>query len=77
MKEIPVVLQKNRNQYFALNDTGNKNEDVNVYSDSWADIPTEKEIKKTKKMDVVTQFYFGSLSIVALFVVFRMIQKTK
>ena len=77
LKEIPVVLQKNRNQYFALNDTGNKNEDVNVYSDSWADIPTEKEIKKTKKMDVVTQFYFGSLSIVALFVVFRMIQKTK
>lgn len=73
-KEIPIILQKHRNQYFALQDGGNNSD---VYSDSWADIPTEQKVKKEKKMDVITQFYFGSLSIVALFIVFRMIQKSK
>ena len=73
-KEIPIILQKHRNQYFALQDTVNNSD---VYSDSWADIPTEQKVKNEKKMDVITQFYFGSLSIVALFIVFRMIQKSK
>jgi hypothetical protein len=77
-KGIPVIIQKHRNQYFVLQDARNNN-DNNVYSDSWADIPTEndKETKKTPKMDVITQFYFGSLSVVALFIVFRMIQKSR
>ena len=76
-KGIPVIIQKHRNQYFVLQDAGNNNS--NVYSDSWADIPTENdtETKKTPKMDVITQFYFGSLSVVALFIVFRMIQKSR
>ena len=67
---VPVTIQKHRDQYLVLE----KGDDANVYSDSWAD---KKDVKKPPQMDMVTQFYFGSLSIVALFVVFRMIQKTK
>ena len=73
-KEIPVIIKKNRDQYLVLE---NKTDD-NVYVDSWADLPkTEKNESKKPKMDWVTQFYTGSISIVALFIVFRMIQKTK
>ena len=73
-KEIPVIIKKNRDQYLVLE---NKTDD-NVYVDSWADLP-KTEIKESKKpkMDWVTQFYTGSISVVALFIVFRMIQKTK
>ena len=73
-KEIPVIIKKNRDQYLVL---VNKTDD-NVYVDSWADLPkTQKKESKTPKMDWVTQFYTGSISVVALFIVFRMIQKTK
>jgi hypothetical protein len=68
--ETPVIIKKQRDQYFVLeNET-----DDDVYNDSWADLPAKKE---NHKMNWVTQFYFGSLSIVSLFVVFRMIQKTR
>jgi len=76
-KEIPVIIQKHRNQYLVLED--NKKKDEDVYSDNWAEPPLEKDrdgVSKPK-MDLITRFYFGSISVVALFVVFRMIQKTK
>ena len=73
-KEIPVIIKKKRDQYLVLE----SKTDDNVYVDSWADLPkTEKKQSKQPKMDRVTQFYVGSISVVALFVVFRMIQKTK
>jgi hypothetical protein len=75
-KEIPIIIKKNRDQYLVLE----SKTDDNVYVDSWADLPKnneESEKAKKPKMDWITQFYVGSLSVVALFVVFRMIQKTK
>lgn len=73
-KEIPVIIKKKRDQYLVLE----SKTDDNVYVDSWADLPkTEIKEQKQPKMDRVTQFYVGSISVVALFIVFRMIQKTK
>jgi hypothetical protein len=73
-KEIPVIIKKKRDQYLVLE----SKTDDNVYVDSCADLPkTEKKESNQPKMDRVTQFYVGSISVVALFVVFRMIQKTK
>lgn len=76
-KEIPVIIQKYRNQYLVLEE--DKNKDDNVYADTWAEPPSDKDENNVSKpkMDFVTRFYFGSISVVALFVVFRMIQKTK
>ena len=73
-KEIPVIIKKKRDQYMVIE---NKSDD-NVYVDSWADLPkTDKKESNKPKMDRITQFYVGSISVVALFIVFRMIQKTK
>jgi hypothetical protein len=73
-KEIPVIIKKKKDQYLVLE----SKTDDNVYVDSWADLPkTEIKEQKQPKMDRVTQFYVGSISVVALFIVFRMIQKTK
>jgi len=76
-KEIPVIIQKYRSQYLVLEENGTNE---NVYVDSWADLPLSKdknESNQKPKMDYISQFYFGSISVVALFVVFRMIQKTR
>lgn len=75
MNEIPVIIQKNRDQYLVLEE---KRDDVeanaNVYADSWADKKKGEPIQP--KMDMATQFYVGSLSVVALFIFFRVIQKS-
>ena len=76
-REIPVIIKKNRGQYMVLEKTEeDKNEDV--YIDSWGDLPVISSQKPEKvRVDVITQFYIASLSVIALYVVFRMIQKTK
>ena len=71
---IPVIIKKERDQYLVLENSI----DDNVYSDSWADLPANnKEKSKNGSTNWITRFYFGSLSIISLFIVYRMIQKTR
>lgn len=76
-REVPVIIQKSREQYLVLEKKAEV--DDNVYVDSWGDLPTNGHdtVPAKIKLDGITQFYIASLSVVALFVVFRMIQKTK
>jgi hypothetical protein len=77
-KEIPVIIKKSRDQYLVLENKTKDYENNDVYIDTWADLPTNKKNGPEKpKMDRVTQFYLGSISIVALFVFFRLIQKSR
>jgi len=52
---------------------------LNNYYDNRLDNNVQKDQRKKykPKMDIITHFYIGSLSIIALFIVFRMIEKTK
>ena len=52
---------------------------LNNYYDNRLDNNLQKDQRKQfkPKMDMVTHFYIASLSIMALFIVFRMIEKTK
>ena len=77
-KEIPVIIKKHRDQYLVLENNAKDYENNDVYIDSWADLPTNKKDEPVKpKMDRVTQFYLGSITVVALFVFFRLIQKSR
>jgi len=77
-KEIPVIIKKNRDQYLVLENKTKDYENNDVYIDTWADLPSNKKKEPEKpKMDRVTQFYLGSISVVALFVFFRLIQKSR
>jgi hypothetical protein len=78
-REVPVIIQKSREQYLVLEKKADTDTDDNVYVDSWGDLPTNgHDTVPTKiKLDSIAQFYIASLSVIALFVVFRMIQKTK
>ena len=80
-REVPVIIQKSREQYLVLEKKADADTDDNVYVDSWGDLPANGSGGATPpgkiKLDSITQFYIASLSVVALFVVFRMIQKTK
>jgi hypothetical protein len=77
-KEIPVIIKKSRDQYLVLENKTKDYENNDVYIDTWADLPSNKKKDPEKpKMDRVTQFYLGSISIVALFVFFRLIQKSR
>lgn len=64
-----VVLAKNANESdnFLLD---NENKKQNESTD-------DSSKKNVKKMDVVTNIYIGSLTVVALFLVYRFIQKSK
>lgn len=73
-KGIPVIIKKERDQYLVLEN----GVDDSVYSDSWADLPaSNKENSKAVSTNWITRFYFGSLSVISLFIVYRMIQKTR
>jgi hypothetical protein len=70
--DIPVVIQKNRDQYVVLeNEIGNETYDYNI-DNNWIDLSYRSPDTITKpKMDYITTFYIGSISIVALFIVYR------
>jgi hypothetical protein len=78
-EHIPIVIKNNndnnikKNGYIAMVDDGKSNS-----------IPVQKPIPisttnttNTNKMSTFTSFYVGSLTIVGLFIVYRLIQKTK
>ena len=68
-QEQYVVLAKNANESdnFLLD---NENKKQNESTD-------DSSKKNVKKMDVVTNIYIGSLTVVALFLVYRFIQKSR
>ena len=72
-EEQYVVLAKNANESdnFILD---NENIKQNEPTDDSTDDSTKKNVKK---MDVITNIYIGSLTVVALFLVYRFIQKSK
>jgi hypothetical protein len=80
-REVPVIIQKSREQYLVLEKKADTDTDDSVYVDSWGDLPVNGAEGASPlgkiKLDSIAQFYIASLSVIALFVVFRMIQKTK
>lgn len=77
--EIPILIEKDDKMgYFVLEDKKNRSDTETIN-----DVKTIKPFTKTvepenkKKMDLSTQFYVGSLTVIGLFVLFRAIQKTK
>lgn len=88
-KEIPVVIKKNFNGYYVLENKDGYYDDVeeNIYNDIWnnrdpsiskpVELNMENNPSKKVKMNMVTQFYVGSLSIVGLYILYRVIQKTR
>jgi len=76
--DIPVIIKKNRDQYIVLENEIGNDIDVELYNndDKWSDLSyISPKIKKEEKMDFVTTFYIGSISIVALFIIYRITQK--
>jgi hypothetical protein len=80
-EHIPIVIKNNndnnikKNGYIAMVDDGKSNS-----------IPVQRPIPSTanadvnnnkNKMSTFTTFYVGSLTVVGLFIVYRLIQKTK
>ena len=84
-KILPVTISPiNNNQYVVLeNDLLNNNTmNINVSDKLITDLPipklnVEKKQEKKVKMDYTTQFYVGSLTVIGLFVFYRLLQKTK
>jgi hypothetical protein len=78
---IPVVIQRHRDRYYVLDNKDNSMENGDVYKDDWAELSsrsqTTKEENKGQKMDIITRFYYGSIYVVALYVIFRAIQKSR
>jgi len=75
-----VKSDYNIKNYDKLLNMGNSNELLNNYYDNRLDNDVQKDQRKKyvkPNMDFVTRFYIASLSIVGLFIVYRMIQKTK
>jgi hypothetical protein len=77
---IPVTIAKDKhNQYMFLENDLNEPEpvpesEINPYDN----LIIEKPMKKVKpRMDLSTQFYVGSLTVIGLFVFYRLIQKTR
>jgi hypothetical protein len=73
-EQVPIVIKptedKNLTKYVALVGNHYEQQDANA---------VEYVPKTSQKigMDLTTRFYIGSLSIVGLFVLYRLIQKTK
>ncbi len=72
-----IVLAKLPNEYLAPKNTkqSNHNEKQNPESSSQSSKKTTDSEKTTD--DYLFQFYLGSLTVVGLFILFRMIQKSK
>ena len=76
---VPVLIQKDNirhpNYYVVVgNDYPEKNHILTQYER--IDI-IEDANKSAKKMDYLTQFYIGSITVVGLFVFYRLLNKTK
>ena len=90
-KEIPVVIQKHYNNYYVLENKDGYYNDIeeNVYNDIWGEssnkgeFPISSNLKKGNnspkktEMNYVTQFDVGSLSIVGLYILYRVMQKVR
>ena len=85
---LPISIKPGKGNDFVVleNDLSNVDDDVMGYSKSDnmitnMPLPKLKEDKKENKqgykMDLSTQFYIGSLTVVGLFVFYRLIQKTR
>lgn len=74
--DIPVIIKKNKEQYIVLENEIGNDIDVDIFDDKWSDLSyISPKIEKKNKMDFITTFYIGSISIVALFIIYRITQK--
>lgn len=80
-KSIPVVIKRYRDRYYVLENKDDSMENGDVYNDNWADLSSTPNISKDEnndqKMNLTTRFYYGSISIIALYILFRTIQKSR
>ena len=58
-------------------DNNDKHNNETSTSNSNFFFPNKNELQKRIKSDYITQFYVGSLTVIGLFILFRMIQKSK
>jgi hypothetical protein len=77
---VPIAIKKekdNKSGYYVI--VGNNKEDNSKPLTHYNEIDYLDEDQKTvpKKMDYVTGFYIGSLTIVGLFVFYRLLNKSK
>ena len=81
-EHIPIVIKNNndnnikKNGYIAMVDDG-KSKSIPVQKPIPSSTNNTNTNTNTNKMSTFTSFYVGSLTIVGLFIVYRLIQKTK
>ena len=79
-KIIPVTISKEKNQYIVLEEDllfGEREHENDVIPEQYITLPEKSTKNEKPKMDLITQFYIGSLTVVGLFVFYRLIQKTR
>lgn len=76
-EHIPIIIENDRysNSYTAYLPDFYEKKMAN--EKSYGEVDKESNQKREYKMDSVTNFYVGSLTILGLFILYRMIQKTR
>jgi hypothetical protein len=76
--EIKFNVDKdNTNKYFQNVNTYIDHPNIIQKSNTPASMSIKKEDNNKPEWDMITQFYIGSITVVGLFVVFRIMQKSK
>jgi hypothetical protein len=83
-EQVPVVIKNNnvnniKNDYIVVLDNGDADEQIQQEKKDYMIKSASNNNKKNddNKMNTFTTFYVGSLTIVGLFIFYRLIQKTK
>jgi hypothetical protein len=79
-KSVPITITQDYDQYVVLEKEFNKSDIITklpVYDTNKPVLNKTAPSSPKKSMDLTTQFYVGSLTVIGLFVFFRLIQKTK
>jgi hypothetical protein len=79
-KIVPITITQDYDQYVVLEKEFNKPDIITklpVYDTNKPVLNKTAPGSAKKSMDLTTQFYVGSLTVIGLFVFFRLIQKTK
>jgi hypothetical protein len=78
-KDNTISIKKldKKNDYIALFDDSGYNSDNDVYFDLNNKSDNKSTISNNINLNAITNFYVGSLTVVGLFIFYRLIQRTK
>jgi len=76
---IPVSIKQNEvnNQFMVLEDSIYESAEKYIKEAKKGNIMKDGSYKPEPKMNITTQFYVGSLTVIGLFIFYRLIKKTK